>query len=135
MLLRYCQSAPLSYASCGFERYGGLSRSGGAPLTSVYSQPRRLADLASVQFGQGSTSLLSLQYSRVASVSCLLLFVHWIHWAFALALANAGSSSAARMAMMAMTTSSSMSVNAGLPVNLVAGPKLLTRFDFRSVPF
>ena len=36
----------------------------------------RFPDLPSVQFGQGSRSLLSLQYIRVASVSCLLLFVH-----------------------------------------------------------
>ena len=49
---------------------------------------------------------------RVASASCLLLFVHWVRWAFARALANAGNSIAARMAMMAITTRSSINVKA-----------------------
>src|SRR4051812_4650792 len=55
-------------------------------------------------------SLLSLAYMCQARDNCLLLFMHWIPWAFILALLNAGKSIAARIAMIAITTSSSIKV-------------------------
>src|ERR1039458_980634 len=64
-----------------------------------------------------------------------MLFMHWVRRPRALARASAGSNRAARMAMIAMTTRSAMRVNAGPLVNLVAGPKLLTRCDSRFIPF
>src|SRR6266511_3637282 len=58
----------------------------------------------------GSRLLLSSEYNRVATPSCLRLFTQTMLQA--LALTTAGSSRPARMAMMAITTSNSISVNA-----------------------
>src|SRR6266542_2143578 len=60
----------------------------------------------------GSRLLLSSEYNRVATPSCLRLFTQTMLQALALALTTAGSSRPARMAMMAITTSNSIRVNA-----------------------
>src|SRR5581483_7238889 len=60
---------------------------------------------------------------RIASVTCLTLFMHWIRLALSLARESAGRIMAARMAMMAMTTNSSIRVKASLG-RLGAGEQL-----------